>query len=178
MSYLQAKTSAKPDQTALSVSFQHRPHSTRMQLRGRLDGVAELPMSDERIQFPLEVDLGLVTGVDSPGVRAWIGFIRAVTARGPVRLAHCPTVMTKMFSMIYGCTGQAHIDSVLAPYTCRMCKHEELCELHIGADIDPTHYDADPPAQTCSSCGALSEFDEIAESRHPDLPLVRIGVSR
>jgi hypothetical protein len=144
-----------------------------MVLSGHLDAQAVLPTDDERVRFPLQVDLHQVTGIESPGIKHWLGFIRAVSARGPVTLTQCPPVMTRTFSLIYGATASAQVESVLAPYRCTICRHEDLRELQVGVDLDPQNYEAAPAHRTCERCGGIAEFDELPEAYFSFLAMSR-----
>jgi hypothetical protein len=148
-----------------SANVGHEPGRTRLVMTGIIDESAALPNpGDKAFRFPVEIDLGSITHINSIGVRNWMKFIKPLTDRGDVTLLRCPEVMVRQFSMIFGSLGQARVRTLLAPYRCDRCGQPEVHELSMGRDVDPARYDIEPAARACGKCGAKSLFDDVAET--------------
>ncbi|MEQ8277188.1 MAG: hypothetical protein RMA76_30790 [Deltaproteobacteria bacterium] len=110
----------------------------------------------------LRLDLSGVARINSCGVREWLNFVRAVEASGGrVILERCSSAIVGQLNLIYNFTGKhGEVCSVLAPYACDDCGHEEdrLIELEAGADVEALTGPSD-----CPSCNAQMEFADLPD---------------
>lgn len=108
---------------------------------------------------PLRLDVGDVEQVNSCGVREWIHFVQQLADRAtPLELVSCPPVFVRQLNMISNFGGNARVRSVLLPYWCRSCGHEDLVE------HDPFSGAPLPETRPCSACGATAEFDDLPDT--------------
>jgi len=110
----------------------------------------------------LHLDLEHVEQINSCGVREWIHFVSDLTHGGHrFELVHCSPAIVRQLNMISNFRGGGAVRSVMLPYYCAECGHEEQRALDIPADGTL------PPFQdvvVCSECGGSAEFDDMPDS--------------
>jgi hypothetical protein len=132
---------------------------TRAALSGVINEAADLtPL--EKLPHPLVLDLGGLQRINSIGVRNWMNFVRAREGAGAdLTYERCPPIMVGQMSMITRFMGaRSRVSSVLVPYSCPACRHEEVRLLAIapGARVERQ--------LACPKCGAAMDLDEVVET--------------
>ena len=110
----------------------------------------------------LRLDLAGVEQINSCGVREWIHFVTELTREGrPFELAQCSPAIVRQLNMISNFRGRGQVRSVMLPYYCAECGHEDrrMMELTAGGALPPIE-DTIP----CTECGGLAEYDELPNS--------------
>lgn len=102
-----------------------------------------------------------VTALNSLGVRNWIHFIRSIDNKYPVSLTHLPPFMVSQINMIPSFIGHATIESVFANVVCSN-GHESLRLFEKDKSLPKTP-DGEIEEFACSTCGALTELEELEE---------------
>lgn len=152
---------AEPQASLFEAEFHRDPNKVRASFKGIINEASTLPTSHKDLGFPLEIDLGGISLINSLGLRQWMRFIQDVSARGEVRLVRAPETMVRQFCLVVGSLGSASVRSVLAPYRCDACGSTATHELAIGVDVDPKCYWNEPPTRSCPLCRAESLFDDV-----------------
>ena len=109
----------------------------------------------------VRIDLSLIERINSYGIRNWIHFLAALSARGgDVALDRCAVPMVRQMNMIPSALGSARVLSVQVPYYCPTCDDERVRLLELLPGQKPT-----PPAGSqCPTCGDNLELDERPEA--------------
>lgn len=111
---------------------------------------------------PLRLDLAGVEQINSCGVREWIHFVRRLSSLPhPFELVGCSPAIVRQINMISNFCGSGTVRSVLLPYYCEPCGHEEMRMLDLPArgtkpDIEQII--------ACGKCGASAEFDDLPDA--------------
>ncbi len=107
---------------------------------------------------PIVIDVGGVRRITSVGVRNWIAGLEHL---GEIDyfFVHCRPALVWQFNMILSFGGHGRMLSMFLPYACPSCgqESEQLIDLRSEYTLVKT---AQPPEHTCTSCGAVTEFDE------------------
>lgn len=109
----------------------------------------------------LTMNLGSVDLINSCGVREWIRFVRALAeANRPFELVRCAPAIVRQLNMVANFKGKGAVRSVLAPYYCEPCRHEELRLVELAGGR-PSDLDTEIP---CPKCDKGMEFDDLPET--------------
>jgi hypothetical protein len=109
----------------------------------------------------LVFDLQDVVQINSCGVREWIHFVRALsTASRPYAFRRCSPAIVRQLNMISNFAGTADVESVMLPYYCDNCSHEENRELALAAGPLPSI----ETETECPVCQGALTFDDLAET--------------
>lgn len=125
-------------------------------IRGRITKDAEFSgLVELARQGPLSIDLGGVDLISSTGVREWILFMRSLEGLHAVELQHMAPTMVRQISLVAGFVGPSTVRSILLPYYCDACGHEQTTPLILEGEVKVAEF------ETCASCGKQAEFDDI-----------------
>jgi len=110
----------------------------------------------------LRLELGGVEQINSCGVREWITFVRQLSrARREFELLRCSPAIVRQLNTISNFCGAGSVRSVMLPYYCIACRHEEHRLLELSdVRLLPTIEDS----VVCAGCGGVAEFDDIPGS--------------
>jgi len=132
-------------------------------LNGQIDENATLADLIDDLQERVTFDLGLVSFINSMGVREWIRLLRSLKAKGvAVRLVRCSEAMIHQINMIVDALGHAQVASLFAPYSCNSCGFETSLVVDVDAHKQELQ-EFDPPDLPCPQCEEPMQFNEIAE---------------
>lgn len=107
------------------------------------------------------VDTSGLTRINSCGVRDWVRWVKGLEERANhLYFVQCSPVVVAQLNMISNFAGAGNVVSIQAPYLCTQCS-ESKCIVLEARDLKASMA---LPEVSCSSCGALMEFDEIPES--------------
>lgn len=111
---------------------------------------------------PLCLDLGGIDQINSCGVREWIHFVTHLTrAAQSFELVRCSPAIVRQLNMISNFRGGGKVRSVLLPYICASCNHEDLLPLVLPVAGPPPSIEE---VLTCPTCGGDLEFDDLPSS--------------
>ena len=131
-------------------------------LEGAITEETDFSQFLELPQAEIEIDLSLVSRINSCGVREWLNFVRELEARGGrVVLTRCSSAIVGQLNLIYNFLGKSgEVRSVMAPYVCDECGHEEdrLIALEDSPDIEVLTAEAE-----CPKCAELMEFADLPD---------------
>lgn len=126
-------------------------------LTGRITEDAPLEKLEEELEGSEihTVDAAGISRINSAGTKRWLAFVAKVGKR--LRFKRCSPAFVEQLNMVANFTGGGEVISVLLPYVCPACDHEEerLLVLEDGmniADLLP-----------CPACGDEMEFDALRE---------------
>ncbi|MDX2088767.1 MAG: STAS domain-containing protein [Kofleriaceae bacterium] len=142
----------------LHYRVERRNGTTWIALTGNVSEVADFePL--KQLPPPLLIDPSEVTRINSLGVRGWIYFVREIEALGhTLTFERVPPVLVVQMSMLSNFMGtRSRSASVLAPYLCPSCQHEELALLQLTDGKLAEVKDTAP----CPKCKATMEFDDV-----------------
>jgi hypothetical protein len=109
----------------------------------------------------MDLILKEVPRINSVGVKAWIKYFQAITAKGvKLRFLECSTAIVEQINLISNFSCGATIESIYVPFCCQSC-HTELLGLFRTADLKKINYNV--PDLKCSKCGGAASFDDIPE---------------
>lgn len=110
----------------------------------------------------LRLDLQGVEQINSCGVREWIHFVTGLTRVGrKFELVRCSPAIVRQLNMISNFRGGGCVCSVMLPYYCSECGHEEHRLLEIaGPGVQPDIIET----IDCTGCGGTAEFDDLPDS--------------
>jgi hypothetical protein len=141
-------------------SIQDDLSARRLVLAGAITEEADFSFLDAlRGAERVAIELGDVEQINSCGVREWIHFVTRLSAAAlPAELVRCSPAFVRQLNMISNFRGSAQVRSVLAPYYCEGCGHEETVEVALPEGQDPPPL---APTVTCPRCGGEAEFDDL-----------------
>lgn len=147
----------------VEVERQDESAGTVVLLNGQIDENANLVALADELPKRVTFDLGLVSFINSMGVREWIRLLRALEARGvAVRLARCSEAMIHQINMIVDAQGHAEVASFFAPYACNSCGFET--SLVVDVDVHKQRLqEYDAPELPCPHCEQPMQFSELPE---------------
>jgi ABC-type transporter Mla MlaB component len=106
------------------------------------------------------LDLSGIDRINSIGVRRWMDFVRDCETAGiELTFERCSPILVNQMSMIRKFMGtRSRVKSILVPYFCAACKHEDdsVLEIAPGAAI--------APQLGCPKCRAPMQLDELPET--------------
>ena len=106
----------------------------------------------------LALDLAGIEQVNSCGVREWVQFVSELDrAAIPFELCRCSPAIVRQLCMVSNFKGGGVVRSIVAPYYCEACGHEE----HRVVDVLGAEAPEIEEAVACSGCGGQAEFDDI-----------------
>lgn len=103
-----------------------------------------------------------VESINSCGVRAWISFIRQISAGREVAFEECTPEIVSQINMIPNFRANSRVLSVYGSYTCGQCNHHRNELFQEGRNL-PTEVGTALQPVMCEKCGAAMEMDEIEE---------------
>lgn len=133
---------------------------TRVIVLGAITEASDFSSVLRQATNPVHIDLGGVRRINSIGTRAWIRFIQSLSADRQVRLERCAVAMTQQMASVAGMLGRATVVSVMLPYLCDSCGHDEDSEMQLEGRRD-IQFDE---TIVCPKCGDVMEFDELPET--------------
>jgi eukaryotic-like serine/threonine-protein kinase len=114
----------------------------------------------KKVANRLVFDLGGIDRINSIGVRRWMDFVRDCEVAGfELTFERCSPVLVGQMSMIRRFMGsRSFVKSIVVPYFCPSCKHEDdtVLELAPGAAV--------APQIACPKCKAAMQLDEVPET--------------
>ncbi|HEY3353026.1 MAG TPA: hypothetical protein VGQ83_07240 [Polyangia bacterium] len=148
----------------LTYQVRWRDGTTVVELSGEMNRTFDLAALARllRDDAHVELDLAEVDRVDPHGVRAWLEFLGALAGVPDLRLVRCSPAVAVQLNLIYGLPDRARVVSLLAPYVCPRCGHEEEKELAVAAVVR-SGADPVPPEVPCPRCGGSLALDEMPE---------------
>ena len=73
------------------------------------------------------LDLYGVDYINSAGTREWINFLTLVSEAGKeVSFVRCSVAFVRLFNIVANVAEKYHIASIMAPYVCPDCDHEDV----------------------------------------------------
>ena len=109
---------------------------------------------------PVKLNLREVQRINSVGVREWVDFIRAASSAADVTLEECSAAIVTQLNMIANFCGEAKVASIMAPFVCDSCGHEDaICV--VVSDVRAVPELASRP---CPKCSDSMELDDIPEN--------------
>ncbi|MBK9037445.1 MAG: hypothetical protein IPL61_40410 [Myxococcales bacterium] len=123
----------------------------------RFDALAERLAGARAIEF----DLAAVRYISSAGVRAWCELLGGL---GDARLTfrHCSTAFITQAAMVPLVLAGGVVRSLVAPYYCDACGHDDERLLEVGA-IARDGERLIAPRLACARCGAASDLDDLPD---------------
>lgn len=107
----------------------------------------------------LRLDLSAIEQINSCGVREWIYFVRSLgEVVRSLHLERCSPAIVRQLNMISNFRGSGTITSVMLPYYCEACGHEERRLLPVVSGTSPADIQ---DSITCSNCGETADFDDL-----------------
>lgn len=147
----------------VEVEITDEPAGPVVILNGQIDENATLVDLADELSQTVTFDLGLVSFINSMGVREWIRLLRALDSRGVgVRLARCSEAMIHQINMIVDAQGHAEVASFFAPYACNSCGFETSLVVDVDAHRE-TLQEYDAPTLPCPQCEQPMQFSELPE---------------
>lgn len=118
------------------------------------------------LRGPVIINLSKVSRINSLGVRLWLDFVQDCEKAGnDLIFEACSPVMVSQMSVISNFMGaRSRVKSVLVPYLCPSCKHEQL---EVLAVANGARVRGEIP---CGKCGAAMELDELPDTYRTLLP--------
>jgi hypothetical protein len=107
----------------------------------------------------IEMDLRGVRRLNSCGIREWIGFIRELSTTRAVSLVRCSPAIVNQLNTLRNFTGQAEVRSIVIPFLCASCGHEESSIADAVPGVVPEIED-----RICPVCGRALEFDDLPKA--------------
>lgn len=106
----------------------------------------------------LALDLGAITFINSPGVRAWIALQQvAASQRIALELRRVSEPIVHQLNIVPAARGVSLVSSFFAPYECEECDREQVMLLDMRQHgVDLAHMR--PPAMTCPDCKRSMSF--------------------
>ncbi len=131
----------------------------------RLAGSIEESVNFDTLIGPVPAELHVnckeVPRINSVGVKAWIKFFQAATAKGTkLRFLECSTAIVEQINLISNFTCGGVVESLYVPFSCANCK-SELVGLFKADDIKKLQFNL--PDLKCSKCAGKAAFDDIPE---------------
>lgn len=132
-------------------------------LRGRMDEtsrleeiVPQLPAGD------LVFDCEAIVFVNSFGMREWVRFVRALSARGTVTLQRVADTLMSQMNLIPELAHRLRIASFHAQYVCPTCGAEAVPLIDAIAHAEELAA-LRAPTVPCTECGAAMELGDFPE---------------
>jgi hypothetical protein len=128
-------------------------------LRGTIDETAKLvDLLSYACDGRLALDLGAISFINSPGVRAWISMQQvAAKQRVALELRRVSEPIVHQLNIVPAARGVSLVSSFFAPYECEECDREQVMLLDVrqhGADLAHMR----PPAMKCPECKRSMSF--------------------
>jgi hypothetical protein len=148
----------------LDVHLSGDHHARFLALAGRIDDTALLISLAEHVTADLvAIDTGDVVFVNSPGIREWIRFLRALSASGArIRLVRVADVLVTQLNLIPDVATGAEVASVMAPYACDKCGAEASQLVDVTANRSAL-LALQTPTFACSECGTQMVLDDFPD---------------
>lgn len=147
----------------VDIELDDQGTSYKVTLNGQIDENATLVALVDQLDKPVELDLGLVSFINSMGVREWIRLLRSLSTQNiPVRLSRCSEAMIHQINMIVDALGHAEVVSFFAPYACNSCGFETSLVVDVEAHRAQLQ-ELDAPDLPCPQCRERMQFSEIPE---------------
>jgi hypothetical protein len=106
----------------------------------------------------LILDLGAITFINSPGVRAWISMQQvAASQRIALELRRVSEPIVHQLNIVPAARGVSLVSSFFAPYECEECDREQVMLLDVrlhGAELARMR----PPPMKCPDCKRSMSF--------------------
>src|SRR5438105_2558266 len=115
--------------------------STVIHISGRISENTRFPAVESLASADtLQIDLSGVEQINSCGVREWIRFVtRASRSAVTLELVRCPPAIVRQLNMISNFSGGGSVKSVMLPYYCADCGHEERQLLELSRKDPAPH---------------------------------------
>lgn len=131
----------------------------------RLTGSIEETVNFDQLIGPPPAELWVnckeVPRINSVGVKGWIKYFQAATAKGTkLKLMECSTSIVEQINLISNFTCGGTVESIFVPFSCTGCK-TELVGLFKCDDLKRLQLKL--PELKCSKCGGKAVFDDIPE---------------
>jgi anti-anti-sigma regulatory factor len=108
----------------------------------------------------LILELGEIERISSFGIREWVDFISAVSARvQSLWFVECAPKVVDQFNMVANFGGTGHLVSFYAPYRCDYCDDDRRRLVQVAQDWEELKT-GKLPERVCESCGNAEYFDE------------------
>lgn len=142
----------------MTLSF--RVEGDQIALIGLIDEDARFEEVLGSLPASCALDLREVVGINSTGVREWMGFITDLSAGRDIVLRRCSVVFVTQINIISGFTGRARVESVMAPYVCGMC--DAVADRLVDLTAEDVAGQLSLPLP-CAQCGAPMLFDDLPD---------------
>jgi len=108
----------------------------------------------------LVLDLADIERISSFGIREWVDFITAISAKvTSLWFVECAPKVIDQFNMVANFGGAGHLVSFYAPYRCDYCDDDRRRLVQVAADWEQLKT-GKLPERVCESCGNQEYFDE------------------
>lgn len=106
------------------------------------------------------LNLKQVSRINSTGVREWINAIETIDRSIEILFIECPPIVVYQMNMIPNFASRVKVKSVFAPHFCPECGNQD----EFLIEVENFDKDAGLKEYKCTSCGAVTEFDDDEES--------------
>ncbi|MCA9580587.1 MAG: STAS domain-containing protein [Myxococcales bacterium] len=107
----------------------------------------------------VRLDLKGLKRINSSGVREWMRFITSLANGREIELHHVSPPFVQQLNIVANFAGGSKIVSVMLPYVCDACGHEEERVLEVAGSAP-----AELPEIQCGECDEAMAFDDIPDS--------------
>ncbi|MGZ3722028.1 MAG: hypothetical protein ACXVA9_03795 [Bdellovibrionales bacterium] len=123
-------------------------------LYGFIDENCIMPDFSEEIYGRLILNLEHITMINSLGSRRWLKWVRNLKARGGIVLVSCSAPFIGQANVLQNFIPDGvTVESLLVPYLCSKCTHEESVLFTVGQDLDA------PETRPCPTCAGVMNMD-------------------
>jgi hypothetical protein len=119
-------------------------------LAGILDETANLQELAAHLVGPAVLDLRDVRRISSAGTRNWLTLMRRIPSQKLV-LRACSRAVVEQMNMLLDFTGAAKVESVVVPFECPNCQHNENVLAPV-AELRRQLVQGPPQGPACSEC--------------------------
>jgi hypothetical protein len=145
----------------LRVDKQSEGGITLLKLAGTIDEQFEGKKIASGIKGgTLILELAEIERISSFGIREWVDFIGAVSAKvSSLWFVECAPKVVDQFNMVANFGGRGQLISFYAPYRCDYCDDDRRRLVQVAAEWEELKI-GKLPERVCESCGNAEYFDE------------------
>jgi anti-anti-sigma regulatory factor len=145
----------------LNITKEQTGNALTVRLSGSIEETANFDQLFGTPPAELVVNCKDVPRINSVGVKAWIKYFQAASAKGTkIRFTECSTAIVEQINLISNFTAGGTVESIYVPFSCTGCK-SELVGLFKTEDLKKLNMNI--PELKCTKCGGKAVFDDIPE---------------
>ena len=151
--------------TGLLLKQSHDGTVITLELAGPMNESSDYPSIDTPDIKTLTIDFRGITLINSIGIQKWVEFLRGVPVEVDIIFQHCTLRVVNQINLFPGFTGSrsVRITSFFAPYYCDRCDTSVSILLECLGKLGTDPGTQKLPAQRCSRCEGMLDFDGIEE---------------